>query len=290
MEQEDFEYSIKIIDNYTIEPKTGIAYVRRGNGNQTVIFIHGLGSNRYAWINNFIQLSEKYTCIIIDLPNYGDSVKGDYSFSMSFFKSSILNFIENQSLQNVTLVGHSMGAQIAIKLGVEKPSLIKNLILLTPAGIETFSDFEKQWFKQINIPEMLFNTSKDQIRKNFELNFVHFGKEAQWLLDQRLQFMEDKEAYYDYCKMICKCVDGMLEDSVNDILHQLIQPVLVLFGEKDKLIPNKMLHRSLTYQDLMTVAEKKILMSDVQSVHNAGHFIQIDDYFQTNRLIEKFLK
>lgn len=209
---------------------------------------------------------------------------------MSFFKSSILNFIENQSLQNVTLVGHSMGAQIAIKLGVEKPSLIKNLILLTPAGIETFSDFEKQWFKQINIPEMLFNTSKDQIRKNFELNFVHFGKEAQWLLDQRLQFMEDKEAYYDYCKMICKCVDGMLEDSVNDILHQLIQPVLVLFGEKDKLIPNKMLHRSLTYQDLMTVAEKKILMSDVQSVNNAGHFIQIDDYFQTNRLIEKFLK
>ena len=82
----------------------------------------------------------------------------------------------------------------------------------------------------------------------------------------------------------------MLEDSVNDILHQLIQPVLVLFGEKDKLIPNKMLHRSLTYQDLMTVAEKKILISDVQSVNNAGHFIQIDDYFQTNRLIEKFLK
>lgn len=290
MEQYDFEHSLGVIEEYKIDSKSGIAYVERGSGTQTLLFIHGLGSNRYAWVCNFVDLSENFRCIILDLPNYGDSVKGDFSFTMSFLKNRILDLISSLSLDNITLVGHSMGAQIAVKLAVEKPTLIRNLIMLTPAGIEVFNDFEKQWFRQINIPEILFNTTKEQIRNNFEINFVHFGKEAQWLLDQRLKFMENKEAYYDYCKMICKCVDGMLEDSVSDILHQLIQPVLVVFGENDKLIPNKMLHHSMTYHDLMQTSERKILMGTVKSIKDAGHFIQIDKFLETNILIKDFLQ
>jgi pimeloyl-ACP methyl ester carboxylesterase len=290
MEQDEFDDSLEIIHQYRTDLKTGIAYTEKGEGTQTLVFIHGLGSNRYAWVNNILALSQHYRCILVDLPNYGDSTKGDHSFSMEFFKKSLVDFCESLQLKNITIIGHSMGAQIAVKLGVEKPTLVSKLILLTPAGIETFNDFEKQWFRQINIPEILFNTSQEQIRQNFEINFVHFGKEAKWLLDQRLDFMNNKPAYYEYCKMICKCVESMLAEPSIDILHHLIQPVLVVFAEKDKLIPNKMLHHSLSYQDLMQVASRKIIAGEVYSVKNAGHFVQIDDYEQVNKLIVNFLK
>lgn len=289
MENQEFENLIIYFDTFSIEEHSGLAYIEKGKGEQTILFVHGLGSNRYAWLSNIFELSTHYRCIAIDLPNYGDSLKGDFSFDVSFFKSKILAFCAALHLENICLVGHSMGAQIAAHLGIQKPSLFTSLVLLTPAGIETFNDFEKQWFRQINIPEILFNATKEQIRQNFEINFVHFGKEAKFLLDQRLQLMNDKIAFYQYCKMICKCVDGMLDASINELLHLLVQPVLVLFGEKDLLIPNKILHHSLTAEDLKRVAARKIPTSDVRILPDAGHFIQIDQKEQVNAIISKFL-
>lgn len=289
MEQKEFEESLKIIQNYKTDESSGIAYVDVGKGGQTLLFVHGLGSNRFAWVNNVVELSKHHRCILIDLPNYGDSEKGDFSFSLTFFKDRIYKFCYSLGLRNVTMVGHSMGAQIAVKAGVEKPSFIGKLILLTPAGIETFNEFEKQWLRQINIPEILFNAPEEQIRKNFEINFERFGIEAEWLLLERLEFMKDKKAYFKYCKMICKCVDAMLNEPSSNVLHQLIQPTLVVFAEEDKLIPNRMLHSALKYNDLMAVAERKIINAEVATIKNAGHFAQIDNYREVNRIILNFL-
>lgn len=290
MEQKEFEASIEVLKKYKTDEASGIAYVESGEGPHTLLFIHGLGSNRFAWMNNLTELSNHYRCIFIDLPNYGDSEKGDFSFTLTFFKDRIFKFCYSLGLRNITLVGHSMGAQIAVKAAVEKPSFIARLVLLTPAGIETFNEFEKQWLRQINIPEILFNTPEEQIRKNFEINFEQFGREGEWLLKERLTFMKDKHAYFKYCKMICKCVDGMLNEPSSNVLHQLIQPVLVIFAEQDKLIPNRILHSSTSYHDLMAVAERKILNAEVTSIEGAGHFAQIDNYRAFNSMILNFLK
>ena len=86
-----------------------IAYVDRGQGPFTLLFVHGLGTYLKAWQKNLDSLSGQYRCIALDLPGYGKSGKGDYAFGMSFFASHLQAFCEALDLQNVVLVGHSMG-------------------------------------------------------------------------------------------------------------------------------------------------------------------------------------
>ena len=289
MQNTTLEEDIDLLSKYEVEPVSGIAFTEKGKSDQTLLFIHGLGSNRYAWLGNFTYFSNNYHCIAIDLPNYGDSTKGDHNFSVEFFKERINVFCREKSLKNVILIGHSMGAQIAVHLAINKPVLYKRLILLAPAGIETFNDFEKQWFKQVYKPELMFSATKDQIKTNFESNFIHFGPEAQWMLNERLEFMKHKEEYYRYCKMICKCVLQMLEAPSQPLLSKILQPTLVLFGAKDQLIPNKLLHPGQTIDQLIKEIDKLVPLCETVKVDKAGHFVQTDQNLLVNKTIHDYL-
>jgi len=82
MDQIEYPYEVKKVELFNdIE----LAYVDEGKGDQTIIFIHGLGSYLPAWKNNIEGLMSDYRCIAIDLPGYGYSSKGKYEGSMTFF-------------------------------------------------------------------------------------------------------------------------------------------------------------------------------------------------------------
>ena len=101
-----YPYPIQKIE---IDPGIEIAYMDEGEGPYTLLFIHGLGSYAPAWNKNLGELAEKYRCIALDLPGYGQSEKGDYPFSMAFFAEAVEAFIDSLGLENIVLVGHSMG-------------------------------------------------------------------------------------------------------------------------------------------------------------------------------------
>ena len=115
-----------------------IAYIDQGNGEQTIILVHGLASNAGFWRYNIPELSKNYRVIAVDLPGYGKSQKGDYPYSMSFYADQIKNLIEELKLKNVVYVGHSMGGQIGIKLAIKYPEILSKLVLASPAGFEEF--------------------------------------------------------------------------------------------------------------------------------------------------------
>src|SRR5690554_6525675 len=124
-----------------------IAYMDEGQGSETIIMIHGLGSYAPAWKKTIEGLKENYRCIAIDLPGYGISTQGDFSGSMTFFADAVNEFAEALNLDNVVLAGHSMGGQFAIVAALKYPELVSKLVLVAPAGIETFSEGEKDWFR-----------------------------------------------------------------------------------------------------------------------------------------------
>ena len=68
---------------------TEIAYIDRGQGPYTLVFVHGLGTYFKSWQNLVNAQSMENRCIALDLPGYGKSSKGDYPFSMQFFAEQI---------------------------------------------------------------------------------------------------------------------------------------------------------------------------------------------------------
>lgn len=122
-----------------------IAYTDTGSSSDVLLFVHGMGCTSGFWNTMILSLKKNYRCIALDLPGYGDS---DKLKEFSLFEASELihSFILKLKLNEHTihLVSHSMGAQISIILGIRYFNLFQSLILIAPAGIETFDENEKQ--------------------------------------------------------------------------------------------------------------------------------------------------
>lgn len=285
---DDFKYPYKT-HKITLDNGLEVAYVDEGKGAQTLVFIHGLGSYLPAWQKNIDVLRKDYRCIALDLPNYGKSSKGDYAFTMRFFAETVWALVDELKLENVVLVGHSMGGQVATWMMLERPDGAEKLVLIAPAGFETFTAQEKAWFGAVYTPAVVRATTEEQIKKNFHLNFVEMPEDAQFMIKDRLYMRQNEAEYTTYCNMIPKCVQGMLNEPTADRLHEIAVPTLVLYGAQDALIPNKYLHPTLTVEAVAQSGADKIPNSSLHLVDNCGHFVQWECADAVNAHLKAFL-
>lgn len=287
MEKWNYPYDVQ-----TIELSGGkeIAYIDTGKGPQTLLFVHGLGSYLRAWDPIIEDLKSDYRCLALDLPGYGKSAAAVGSQSMDFFAKTLLEFINRLTLDSVTLVGHSMGGQIAITTVLQDSNAIDRLVLVAPAGIETFTASDRNFFQTFVTPEIIRASSTEQIQANFELNFHAMPDDARFMIEDRLTLRADTAAYRAYSEMIPKSVMGMLEAPVRERLSELRLPTLLFFGLSDRLIPNTILHPSLRVQTIAEEAQAAIPGSQLVFVSEAGHFVHWEGTAQVNAAIRTFLQ
>jgi len=281
-------------DNFTIRwvqlrDTMKVAYVDEGSGPQTLLFVHGLGSYHKAWNPNVRALSAQYRCIAVDLPGYGDSDHFSGEYSMDFFAEVLAGFIEALGLESVTLVGHSMGGQIAMHLALSSPGSLQNLVLIAPAGFELFSEQEKNWFAQVYTPAWVASATPDQIRQNFRINFFRMPEDVGLMIDDRIALI-GQPGFEAYCAMIPRCVQAMLNAPVLDRLPALALPTLIIFGAEDMLIPNRFLHPGQRTLQIAETGRDAIPGARLVMIPEAGHFVQWEKAATVNQAILDFLK
>ena len=111
-----------------------LAYWDEGKG-QPMLLIHGFGANLYTWRHIAPKLAARHRVISIDLKGFGGSDKPfDEDYSLFDQADLVADFIENQDLNDLTVVGHSFGGGVALALALDKrPALrgrIKRLVLI----------------------------------------------------------------------------------------------------------------------------------------------------------------
>lgn len=261
-----------------------LAYVSEGHGDPPLLFIHGLGVDHRHWTKNIELLSKYRRCLALDLPGHGHSGKADYPYSLKFFTQVIRAFLEEKGLSKVVLVGHSMGAQIAILLALGHPQLFQQLVLIAPAGFEEFNTLEKLWLKNLSSPATLKAGTLDHLLHSFENNFYRSRPEAKKLLDPAL-LAGNRAELERYSELMAKCVTAMLDETVHDRLHGLSMPVSIIFGENDFLVPNKLIHPTMTTRSLAENAIKKIPTGRLFLLPQAGHFVNWEKAEEVNNII-----
>jgi pimeloyl-ACP methyl ester carboxylesterase len=264
-----------------------VGYMELGSGPRTLLFVHGLGSYAPAWKQNLHVLQQYYRCIAIDLPGYGHSSKGDYPGHLPFYAAVLQDFIDTMALGPVTLVGHSMGGQIAITTSLLYPESVSGLVLIAPAGFETFHKGQKQWFREVYTPDLVRLTPVENIRNNYATNFYRFPREAEFMIQDRIA-MRDADDFAWYCDIIPKNVRGMVDYPVYDLLPEIQQPVLTIFGAQDNLIPNRFLNGGRTV-DIARDGSSRIPNSMLLMVDKAGHFVQFEKSREVNEAIRAFV-
>lgn len=269
-----------------------IAYIDEGEGEQTLLFIHGLGGHSKHWKQNVKELRKNYRCIAIDLPCYGESskvvrkVETDY---MSYFSEVVLGVIQQLDVQQVTLVGHSMGGQIAMITALKAPQTVQQLVLISPAGIETFTPAEAIGMKQFTPPAFFKNQNEQMIRAALKRNFYSPPSNLEAMVKQRMKLKESK-GFDAYCQTVSNSIKGMLDHPVFDKLTEIQQKTLIIYGENDALIPNRMLHPKLSIQQVAQTAKEQIPHATLFMLPKAGHLLQLEKCTETNELIHNFLK
>lgn len=290
--QDNCELSyFKQIKHVQVNDSVTIAYQETGKGKQTLLLIHGLGGNLSHWSRNTEELSKKYRVIALDLPNYGGSskLKIDDSEGALVYYSQIVNaFIKKKKLKKVVLTGHSMGGQTAILTALNYPKLVAKLILVAPAGIETFTEQEAKMLSGFVNPEAIKKQNEAQVRQSFKQNFVEMPQETEALIQDRL-LMPKCAAFDLYWPVIAQGVNGMLKNTVYSRLKEIPQPTLIVFGGDDALIPNKYLHPVLNTEGIAKTTQENIKGSHLEIIPRAGHLVMFEKPKEFNETIIKYL-
>lgn len=279
-----YPFEVKYVD---LPGDIQLAYVDEGAGDQTIIFIHGLGSYLKAWEKNIAGLKDYYRCIAIDLPGYGMSGKKPHSGQMRFYAEVIKNLMDELQLENVVLAGHSMGGQIAMMAAINYPDAIIKLILAAPAGFEEFHEGQKQWFREVMTLDAVVKTPIDQIQTNLAYNFYNMPADAGFMITDRIA-MRSADDFEHYCYAVVQSVNGMVDEPVIELLHTIEHPVLILFGEFDNLIPNRFLNPGRTV-DIARKGHEKLPNSKLVMIPKCGHFLQFEKYEVFNKEVVDFL-
>lgn len=264
-----------------------IAYADQGQGPQTIILIHGLGSYLPAWKKNIPALSKQYRVIAIDLPGYGKSSKLPHSGMMTYYASVVNEFIQALGLESVVLGGHSMGGQISMVTAMYYPERVDKLILSAPAGFEKFSEGQKEWFRSVMTVRGVMLTSVEDIITNLTYNFYNLPADAEFMITDRIA-MRDADDFNAYSHAVVQSVNGMVNESTQLYLHQIQQPTLIIFGENDNLIPNRFLNPGFT-RDVAAIGAERIPNNRLHMIPNSGHFVQFESAEEFNRVVMEFL-
>ncbi len=267
--------------------KIDIAFAEEGSGDKTLLFIHGLGHAHAAWIHNVDYLRKNYHCIALDLPGNGRSDTGNYPYSLHFFADCIHDFIREKQLENVYLAGHSMGGQIAMTLALAYPEAIRALVLCAPAGFEQFDDWEKNLYRSTMYFVDLVSNEENSLRKAVQNSFYILPDNVQAFIRQLISGIhaQDRKQYRD---MTEACISGMLDEPVYSRLPEITHPTLVIFGEKDTMIPNRFIH-PVTTRQLAEAAIKRFPDASLEMIPLCGHFVQWEKAGQVNGLIRHFV-
>lgn len=108
---------------------------RLGGSGPDVVLIHGYGADRFTWLTTTPALLNRASVWLLDLPAHGKNQQDCGDGSLSSMVDLVKSSLHDAGLQQAHLVGHSLGARIAMEIASQMPEQVQSLFLISPAGV-----------------------------------------------------------------------------------------------------------------------------------------------------------
>ena len=125
-----------------------IHYTADGSGSPAIVFVHGWSCDRSYWRGQLGPLAGSHRVVAVDLAGHGESGAGRRSWTMPAFGADVAAVVDDAGLEDVVLVGHSMGGDVILETALLLEGRVLGLVwvdtyrslgeLPTPEGIEAF--------------------------------------------------------------------------------------------------------------------------------------------------------
>jgi pimeloyl-ACP methyl ester carboxylesterase len=126
-----------IVDSAISADGNEIHYQVQGQGKPALIFIHGWCCDRSYWDAQLPYFAQKYIVVAIDLAGHGESGLDRKEWTMGAFGEDVVAVVNKLNLEQVVLIGHSMGGPVILEAARRMPQRFIGLV-----GVDTLEDFE----------------------------------------------------------------------------------------------------------------------------------------------------
>lgn len=230
--------------------------------NKTLLILPGWSENKDDWIVNIKTGFKSNRVIVLNLPAFGTSTEPKYAWDLTQYSDFLNTFIEELRLENTILVGKSFGGRVAVKYVTRYQSVIKGLVLANAAGIEK---------KSLPIKFKIFTAKLGKYLISW-IGFVEKSTLRKYFY-KLLNINPEKNPYKAEVKKI------VTSEDLTDELSLINLPTLIIWGDKDKVLPLKQGEK----------LNKLIKGSELKIIKNAGHDAHITYAKEFNELVNNFL-
>jgi pimeloyl-ACP methyl ester carboxylesterase len=115
----------------------------QGKGRPALVFVHGWCCDKRYWSYQVPYFARRYKVVAIDLAGHGESGHGRRRWTMEAYGADVAAVVEMLGLEEVILIGHSMGGSVIVEAARRMPERVIGLV-----GIDTFHNIETEYPKE----------------------------------------------------------------------------------------------------------------------------------------------
>jgi pimeloyl-ACP methyl ester carboxylesterase len=247
-----------------------------------VVLLHGFTATSYDWRFNIPELAKEFSVHAPDLPGFGYSQKPlDFKYDDDGYAEFMRSFLESRNIQKAVLAGNSLGGQVALNTCIRHPERVSGLVLIDAGGYPASMEFPP--FKLMAAPVlgdiMMRLTSRFVIRQVLARAILY---------DSSFATNEVISDYYNvYLTANARKIPPVVVRNMTGDKYQTPEmwkaikcPVLIIWGEEDKVIPVKWAERF----------HRDIPGSSLLIIPRAGHMPHVEKAEIVNKAIADFVR
>lgn len=264
-----------------------IHVMEAGNpGRQVALLIHGWSSSWYATSPMLALLAQRFHCLAIDLPGYGQSPRLSGRTTIPRYVELLADLISTTSDSPVVLVGHSMGGMISLSLALRYPILVERMVLLSPTISGNLSTFINLFISPITLLErfglgslIVSAVESSVVGITDRLMRPALFAERSGITSADYERIRLDARRPGQGQVRAECFRAMQENDLRGRLHELETPTLILWGAEDNTVP---------LRDAGVVADEWP-EADLRIIPKAGHWPHFETPEVTRRRTAAFL-
>ncbi len=245
-----------------------------------VVFLHGVGGGRHGWSPQQAHVAALgWRSLAWDMPGYGESAMVT-PYDLDHLAQALWQMLDAAHIDHAVLVGHSMGAMVALQAWTQKPERITGLLLAatSPAFGNSDGDFQKQFLAQRLAPLEAGKTMGDIADKLIPTMAAPGADQANAIPAQLKSAHQSMSAVPPHTYRAA--LQALVQFEQRAALPTLTVPVLCLAAEHDRTAPPAVMERMA----------QKIPDARYACLAGAGHLLHYEQPEAFNAELEKFLK
>jgi pimeloyl-ACP methyl ester carboxylesterase len=210
---------------------------------EPVVFIHGLAGAWVNWLENLPHFAERHRVIAMDLPGFGHSPMPADKISISGYGRIVDELLDTLDIERAAIVGNSMGGFIGAEIAISFSTRVEKLVLVSAAGLSIEHQRNEPVLRVLDRLDnvLIFTGGWAAARSDTLSSRPRMRRQIMGLVAHRPELLPAplvaEQVRGSGKPGFVAALDALTDYPIRDRLGDIACPVLVVWGEKDKLVP-----------------------------------------------------